>query len=490
MSNEDVRVICFYLPQFHPIPENDAAWGKGYTEWRRVVQARPHFADHYQPRISADLGFYDLRTPESQIAQAELAKQYGVGGFCYYYFSLGGGRKLLERPINQMFASKKPDYPFCVAWANHHWRANWVGSAEAIAMQTYSEEDAAELIDDLIPMFKDERYIRVDGKPLFVVYDTRALPDPLKYSEIYRSRAKAAGLDGLYLCRMEKEAVLDPKSIGFDASIEFPPSGVRSVTLDVEPLDPKSGFKGRVNDYEQTAFYAINRADTGFDLIRGVMPSWDNTARRPADDATIFHNASPEAYESWLAEAVEWTKKNRKGDERLVFVNAWNEWGESAYLEPDLRHGHKYLEATQRVLKGTSGDRYKAISNASYELNKTELRHASGKTLQPSKKIVGSIDQIEKRDDKICISGWGCDQEAASEPLHVLIFEDSKPITVDRTFVYRPDVAKSVAPGATRAGFYVEFKASMLSRSDCGNLKVVLVSPPGKFALLPVPAKV
>jgi lipopolysaccharide biosynthesis protein len=490
MTNEKVRVICFYLPQFHPIPENDAAWGKGYTEWRRVVQSRPHFAEHYQPRISADLGFYDLRLPESQIAQAELAARYGISGFCYYYYSLGNGRRLLERPLNQMFENKKIDFPFCVAWANHHWRANWVGSAEALAIQTYSEEDARALIEDLIPMFKDQRYIKVDGKPLFVVYDTRALPDPLKYSEIYRAGARAAGFEDLYLCRMEKEAVLDPKSIGFDASIEFPPSGVRSATMQVEPLDPKSGFKGSVNDYEQTAFYAINRADTGFNLIRGVMPSWDNSARRPADDATIFHGSTPEAYESWLAESVEWTKQHHRGEERLVFVNAWNEWGESAYLEPDLKNGHKYLEATQRVINGTPGPRYRALTNASYELNKTELRHVSGRTLQPSKKIVGSVDQIEKRDDKICIAGWGCDQEAASEPLHVLIFENSNPVAIERTFAYRPDVAKSVAPGASRAGFYVEFKASLLARPDCANLKVVLVSPPGKYSLLPVPAKV
>lgn len=233
MTNENVRVICFYLPQFHPIPENDAAWGKGYTEWRRVVQARPYFEGHYQPRISADLGFYDLRLAESQIAQAQLAESYGIGGFCYYYYALGGGRKLLERPITQMLANKKPNFPFCVCWANHHWRANWVGSKEAIAMQSYSEQDAIELIEDLIPMFKDERYIKVDGKPLFVVYDTRVLPDPLKYSEIYRSRAKAAGFDDLYLCRMEKEAVVDPRSFGFDASIEFPPSGVRSATIEI-----------------------------------------------------------------------------------------------------------------------------------------------------------------------------------------------------------------------------------------------------------------
>lgn len=484
MTNEDVRLICFYLPQFHPIPENDAAWGKGYTEWRRVVQAKPLFEEHYQPRISADLGFYDLRLPESQIAQAELAKQYGVAGFCYYYFNLGRGRKLLQRPIEQMLASGKPDFPFCVAWANHHWRANWVGSKEAIAMQEYSETDAKALIDELIPMFKDERYIKVDGKPLFVVYDTQALPDPLKYAEIWRSAAKAAGLGDLYLARMEKGVVVDPGSVGFDAAIEFPPSGVRSSTIQVEPVDPAGGFSGNVYDYEQTAFYAVNREEPDFKLFRGVIPSWDNTARRPAHDATIFHGSTPEAYQSWLQESVAWTKTHHCGDERLIFINAWNEWGESAYLEPDLKHGHAYLEATRKALHSKTRS-ISAIYRAVYQLDKSELTNGSGNRLTVSRKISGSVDQLTRGDAKICLAGWACDLENASRPVNVLVFENGKLLAADRTFVSRPDVARSVDKNALRTGFYIDIDASAV-KGDCSDLKVAIVSQQERYAFLSV----
>ncbi|MBX9670737.1 MAG: glycoside hydrolase family 99-like domain-containing protein [Candidatus Obscuribacterales bacterium] len=488
MTSDDPRLICFYLPQFHPIPENDAAWGKGYTEWRRVVQAKPLFQEHYQPRISSDLGFYDLRLPESQVAQAELAKQYGIAGFCYYYFNLGGGRKLLERPIEQMFKSGKPDFPFCVSWANHHWRANWVGSKEAIAMQTYSEKDAKSLIDELIPMFRDDRYIKVDSKPLFVVYDSQALPDPIKYTQIWRSAAKAAGFRDLYLCRMEKGVVVDPQSVGFDAAIEFPPSGVRSATVQFKPLDSTNGFSGNVYDYGQTAFYAVNREEPQFKLFRGLIPSWDNTARRPANDATIFHGSTPEAYQSWLQESISWTKTHHAGDERLIFINAWNEWGESAYLEPDLKNGHAYLQATLDAQRGKTKS-ISGIYNAVYALDKAELRNGNGSKLVASKKISGSVDQITRQDSKISLAGWACDLEIPSRPVNVLVFENGRLLTAERTFVSRPDVAQSVDKSALNTGFNIDIDAGLV-KGDCTGLKVVIVSQQERYALLPVPNKV
>lgn len=489
MSSDDVRFICFYLPQYHPLHENDLTWGKGYTDWRRVVQAQPLFEGHYQPRISADLGFYDLRLQETQIEQAELAAKYGITGFCYYMYWMGQGKKLLERPMEQMFASGKPDFPFCVCWANHHWRLNWVGQPEAIVRQNYSEEDAVLMMEHLIPMFKDDRYIKVDGKPLFIVYGSQVLPDPPKYAEIFRKVAKDAGFKDIFLCRIEKDhQVFDPTTIGFDASIEFPPSGVRSVTVPVKSLDPTNGFPGGVNDYEQTAFYALNRAIPDFKLMRGVMPQWDNTARRPPNDATIFHGSTPEAYEQWLRECVEWTKAHRQGEERLIFCNAWNEWGESAYLEPDLRYGHAYLEATKRALSGANPDSaHHSIRKIDYRLERSDLHDRAGNKLSPSDKIVGSVDRIWKQDDKICMAGWCCDLENPENHVNILLFEDGEFKTADRTFIARPDVAKSINEKAVKAGFHLELPSDQVKTKDLGALKVLVVSKKNRYAALPVP---
>ncbi|MDZ4835087.1 MAG: glycoside hydrolase family 99-like domain-containing protein [Candidatus Melainabacteria bacterium] len=489
MSSEDVRFICFYLPQYYPIPENDLAWGKGYTDWRRVVQAQPLFEGHYQPRIPADLGLYDLRLQESQIAQAEIASQYGITGFCYYMYWMGEGKKLLERPMEQMFASGKPDYPFCVCWANHHWRLNWIGQADAIVKQHYSEEDAVLMMEHMIPMFKDDRYIKVDGKPLFIVYGSQVLPDPPRYAEIFRKAAKDAGFKDIFLCRIEKDnQILDPTTIGFDAAIEFPPSGLRSVTVSVKPSDPTNGFSGNVNDYEQTAFYALNRPSPDFKFLRGVMPQWDNTARRPPNDATIFQGATPEAYEQWLRECVEWTKANRQGEERLIFCNAWNEWGESAYLEPDLRYGHAYLEATRRALSGASNDsQHLSISRIGYQYDRADLCDQAGQKLSPSDKIVGSVDRIWKQDERICIAGWGCDLESPDRQVNILLFEDGVLKTADRTFIARPDVAKSINEKAVKAGFHLEIQSNLVKAKDLAALKVVVVSEKRRYAALAVP---
>ncbi len=477
----DLRVICFYLPQYHPIPENDAAWGVGYTEWRHVVMAQPLFEGHYQPRLPADLGFYDLRVPEIRVEQAELARRYGIFGFCYYFYWLGNGRRLLERPLDEMIGSGQPDFPFCVCWANHHWRKNWIGSQEAVVRQSYSEDDTREMIRELIPMFRDKRYILVDGKPLFVVYKSQSLPDPSRYADIWRQEVQAAGFPDLYICRIENEVAVDPVTIGFDAAIEFPPSGVRSATRDVVPLESGSGFKGVVCDYEQTAFYASNRPSPSFKLFRGVVPSWDNTSRRSPGEATIFHGASPETYQDWLAACVEWTKVRHEGDERMIFVNAWNEWGESAYLEPDLRFGHAYLEATlNAVANGTRPANSSGIKCATtYRLEKKDLFDLKGNKLTLSKNIKGSIEMIEHNDGKLQLAGWALDADNPELPLHILLFHSEKLLVAERTFVQRPDVAAQVERRAKNCGFFIE---ADLVASDAVN--VVAVAGDARFAVL------
>jgi lipopolysaccharide biosynthesis protein len=349
-----VRVICFYLPQYHPIPENDRWWGQGFTDWTNVTRARPLFPGHYQPHLPADLGFYDLRVPEVREAQAAMAAQYGIHGFCYHHYWFNG-RRVLERPFTEVLRSGKPDFPFCLCWANEHWTRRWDGQNQDILIpQGHSEADDVHFIQSLLPAFRDPRYIRVDGKPLLIVYHTALLPNPSRTADIWRNHVQAAGLPGLYLCRAETHTVYghhpDPASIGFDSAVEFPPHAIFSGRLVPGDGSTPTDEEGSILDYEQVVTHAIHRPTPGYTLLRGVMPSWDNTARR-GNRATIFAHSSPKAYEEWLTSTLRWTRRHRRGDEQLVFINAWNEWAEGCHLEPDQRDGRQYLEATQRALR-------------------------------------------------------------------------------------------------------------------------------------------
>lgn len=358
----DLRAICFYLPQFHPIPENDEWWGNGFTEWRNVAKAKPQFPGHYQPHIPADLGFYDLRLPEAREAQAALARQYGIHGFCYYHYWFNG-RRVLERPFNEVLASGKPDFPFCLCWANENWTRRWEGDDKHVLLkQNYSHEDDLAHIQSLIPAFRDERYIRIDGKPLFLVYRAEFLPDPVRTAEIWREAAARAGVGDIYLARVEShESFLrpvSPKTFGFDAEVEFAPfscsmgqlkfrAPLHSLLTDLGLLS--RGYRGnRVTSYDTMVHAMQSRPDPDWVRFHCVTPSWDNSARR--SDALIYDGSTPEKYEAWLRRVVARTNEKRGGDERIVFVNAWNEWAEGNHLEPDLKWGHAYLEATQRAL--------------------------------------------------------------------------------------------------------------------------------------------
>jgi hypothetical protein len=349
VSPDDVKLIAFYLPQFHPIPENDAWWGPGFTEWRNVVQGRAAFKGHDQPRIPGELGFYDLRLHETRQAQADLARAYGIFGFCYYYYWFNG-RKLLQQPLEEVYKTGKPDFPFCICWANENWTRTWDGlDQEVLIAQEHTSESDEAFIVDVLPLLRDPRYIRVEGKPLLLVYRVNLLPDPQATAARWRQIAAQAGLPGLELCAVQSFGIEDPRPFGFDASVEFPPHGYfhNSIGRDgVERLD--NSFEGFLYDYRRVVSNALLRPTPAYRQYRGVMPGWDNTARR-RHAAHIYHHSSPELYGRWLHEVCE---QARVGDiqQPVVFINAWNEWAEGACLEPDLRSGRAYLKATRQAV--------------------------------------------------------------------------------------------------------------------------------------------
>ena len=353
---ERVRGIAFYLPQFHVIPENDAWWGAGFTEWTNVRRARPLFPGHAQPRVPSDLGYYDLSEAAAREAQASLAQRHGLAGFCYYYYWFNG-KRLLERPLADVLERKTPDLPFCVCWANENWTRRWDGFEDQVLIgQQYSADDDQRFMEALLPVFHDPRYIRVDGRPLFLVYRVQLLPDVRATAERWRRVCRAAGVPEPYLVSVQSvhsDFEADPREFGFDAAVEFPPHGGAVAAKPPAGYDRKGG--GLFFDYARTAARFATRALPRYPLFRTVMPSWDNTPRRGAR-ANIFLGSDPGVYERWLRAVVEQTRQLRHGDQRIVFINAWNEWGEGNYLEPDEVHGHEYLRATARAFTGADPD--------------------------------------------------------------------------------------------------------------------------------------
>jgi len=345
------RLVAFYLPQFYPIPENDENWGKGFTEWTNVTQARPNFVGHCQPQFPADLGFYDLRVPEVMEQQAALARQYGIHGFCYYYYWFNG-RRVLERPLEQMLYSGQPDFPFCLCWANENWTRNWDGSAEELLIeQDYSGDAGLRFIRSVIPYFRDPRYIRVKGAPMLLVYRVSQLPDPAGTAQAWREVCASEGIGAVHLCAVQSFGIGDPRQYGFDAAVEFPPHTKRALIDPDSFTGIASDFAGYLEDYPSIVENQLALPWPDYQWYRGVMPAWDNTPRRGVR-AHILVNSSPEAYERWLSAVVEQTRQRAVDQESLLFVNAWNEWAEGAYLEPDRILGHARLRATRRALNG------------------------------------------------------------------------------------------------------------------------------------------
>ena len=347
----DVRLIAFYLPQFHPIPENDAWWGKGFTEWTNVTKAQPLFSGHYQPHLPADLGFYDLRLREVMREQIALAKSYGIDGFCYHYYWFSG-KRLLERPLDDMLADRDSDMPFCLCWATENWTRRWDAAEHKVLMaQRYLPEDDLAFIEDLSRYLRDPRYIRVDGAALVVVYRPQQLPDSLRTTTVWREYCRRAGIGEIHLCAAMTHGNTTLPA-GFDSAVDFPPHNV-SVPRRNAGFSFSVDFSGAVMDAVDVAKAVLARPASAPVHFRTVFPSWDNTARTGAR-AVIVANSGPENYERWLSESIRLTREELPASHRLVFINAWNEWAEGCHLEPDRRYGHAFLQATRTAREGQS----------------------------------------------------------------------------------------------------------------------------------------
>lgn len=347
------KLITFYLPQFHPIPENDQWWGKGFTEWTNVTSATPLFPGHLQPRRPAALGYYDLRLAESANAQFDLARRFGIDGFCYYYYWFHG-RRVLERPLQDLVDGKTGPFPFCICWANEDWTRSWDGiSGEVLLSQDHTPESDFEFIKDITPLLKHPDYIRVDGKPVLLIYRANKLASPKETVSAWREWCRQQGIGELHLCAVQSFGFDDPRPLGFDAAVEFPPHcpqdkypqlNYRQTIQNIEGLT--HNFTGEILSYEAFANAAINRPREPYTLHRSCFLAWDNTARRDKT-AHIFHYFTASTYQHWL-ETI--TAKNANEQQTgLTFINAWNEWAEGTVLEPDNFFGYELLERTYQA---------------------------------------------------------------------------------------------------------------------------------------------
>lgn len=343
------RLIAFYLPQFHPTPENDLWWGKGFTEWTNVTKAEPLFEGHLQPHLPTDFGFYDLRLRETRREQIKVAKQYGVDGFCYHYYWFSG-KRILNQPLDDMLADPDSDMPFCLCWANENWTRRWDGADQEILIaQKYLPDDDLNFIKSLVPFFQDKRYIRVDGKPYFIVYRPQHLPDPAKTAAIWREYCRSIGLGEIHICAALTHGNEDYTLFGFDSGVEFPPHNLNIANIN-DQVEFYETFIGNLLQHASIAQSYLNRVYENARVFRTVFPSWDNTARTK-ERALIVLNGTPENYEYWLASTIDQVRQDGTADE-LVFINAWNEWAEGCHLEPDRWFGHRFLQATLNAKVG------------------------------------------------------------------------------------------------------------------------------------------
>lgn len=376
------RVIAYYLPQFHPTPENDVMWGKGFTEWTNVVKAKPLFKGHYQPQIPSDLGFYDLRLPEVREEQAKLAMEYGIEGFCYWHYWFGNGKEILDMPFKEVLKTGKPDYPFCLGWANHSWsNKTWQKSKAfqedvVFLEQTYpGDEDIKNHFYSLLPAFKDKRYITVDGKPLFLVYAPDDIPDTLNFIQIWNDLAVENGLLGIhFVARVTSIGSLTPKKTfkqlisetndRYDNYIRLGYNAVASTTIKQAQVATKGYYykilslllsrKGikvfnEKYDYKKIMNHFYYPEDCREDVYPQILPRWDKTPRQ-GKNAEIFVNSTPKLFGNSVEKALECVKA-KKDEHKIIFAFAWNEWGEGAYLEPDIKFGRKYLEVLREKIK-------------------------------------------------------------------------------------------------------------------------------------------
>lgn len=346
------RVIAFYLPQYHPFAENNEWWGDGFTEWTNVSAARPYFSGHEQPRLPADLGFYDLRVPSVQHKQVELARLYGVSAFCYYYYWFSG-KTLMTLPIER-HVEHDLHLDFCLCWANENWSRRWDGSdSDVLIAQRHSEDNDAEFLESCLHFFRSKRYVRIDGKPLLLVYRISLLANPTSTINRWREIALEHGFEGLHVCMVESFGLTNPYDFGCDSSCQFPPHGLNASDISHEVPSLAPGFKGKIYNYEDVVAAEIARPRSEHIQFRSAMPSWDNTSRK-GTSGNVFRGSTPALFEAWLTHIAAEAMQAPDDGSQIVFINAWNEWAEGAHLEPDRRNGHAYLRAVRSALSDDS----------------------------------------------------------------------------------------------------------------------------------------
>lgn len=360
-TQSSIRFIAYYLPQFHFIKENELHWGEGFTEWTNVTKALPRFRGHYQPRLPGSLGFYNLSEPNTIRAQVDLARRGGINGFCFHFYWFSG-RRLLERPVDIFLRDKSIDMPFCINWANESWTKRWDGSEkEVIVPQQYHEDDPDALASDLCKVFEDYRYIKVNGRPLVMIYKPTNIPNTLRFISIFRRRVKALIDVDPYIIMAMIDGRDDYEMLGLDGVGGFPPHNVgffqKNIQGGLKKFD--HGYSGQVITYKQMMISALGSLSDNENTFPGVCPSWDNEARKPNRGFTVL-GSTPKAYGNWLRAAGRQALM-KPDDKRIVFINAWNEWAEGAYLEPDRHFGYAYLSETRRALDDLNSSRKSSV---------------------------------------------------------------------------------------------------------------------------------
>ena len=352
-QERNARLIAYYLPQYHPIPENDEWWGKGFTEWTNTAKAKPLFRGHFQPRLPADLGFYDLRVPESRIAQADLAREHGIEGFCYWHYWFGKGKRILERPFQEVLDSGQPDFPFCLGWGNESWTGTWHGCADKMLMeQTYpGKEDEAAHFYHLLKAFTDPRYLKIDGRPVFLVYKPHQIPDAKSFTDHWQELARKEGLKGIFFVGEDWTLRWNPNEHGFDASVPHSPGMAfwklkthlsKQVTWRLVDRFNEKTKRPKVFKYKDFIEFAAHELSSKFEQFPSLLPNWDNTPRC-GSAGYILRDCTPELFRQFLRKTISQVS-DRVPDKKVIFVKSWNEWAEGNYLEPDMKYGKGYLE--------------------------------------------------------------------------------------------------------------------------------------------------
>lgn len=357
-NQNSVKLVSFYLPQFYEFEENNKWHEKCFTEWTNVTSAIPHFTGHYQPQLPVDIGFYDLSNIKTMNRQIEMARKYGIDAFCFHYYWFSG-KRLMEKPLFNLLESKETNFPFMICWANEPWVRLWDGGDnEVLQKQELNDGDDVKFMEDILPFIKDERYIKIDGKPFIIIYRPTFFPKDkiINFIKNIRTIAKQYGFEDLYLASVRREELEGtPEDWNLDAFVEFPPHGfTNSDHKDKDDMYINPSLSTvKLVELNDNLIAENSHPKVPFKLFKGCFPAWDNTARKAYTGASIYLS-SPAFYKKWLKRCIEWTKENSTGDEQVVFINAWNEWAEGAHLEPDSKYGYAYLAATKEALEETA----------------------------------------------------------------------------------------------------------------------------------------